>query len=132
MSGSSSSSASSSSSSSSAAAAGRGSGDGEHALTEAEAEIYDRQIRLWGVAAQSRMRSSRVLVVGVSGLGAEVVKNIVLAGMNVVLADAEAVREDHLAAQFFITAEDVGKNVSEGGAGERGGPFSPLASLCPR
>jgi hypothetical protein len=92
-------------------------GSGAPALTEAEAEIYDRQIRLWGVAAQTRMRASRVLLSGLSGLGAEVAKNIVLAGMNVVLADAATVAEEHLAAQFFLTQEDVGKNVSDGGGG---------------
>jgi len=37
-----------------------------------EAEVYDRQIRLWGVEAQRRMTSSRVLVAGLGGLMCEV------------------------------------------------------------
>ena len=52
------------------------------AITEEEAQLYDRQIRLWGLDAQKRLRASRVLVAGMKGLGCEVVKNLVLAGVN--------------------------------------------------
>jgi ubiquitin-like 1-activating enzyme E1 A len=51
-------------------------------LTADEAEQYDRQIRLWGLEAQKRLRTSSVLVVGAGGLGAELCKNIVLAGVR--------------------------------------------------
>ena len=43
-------------------------------LTEREAAVYDRQIRLWGVEAQKRLQTSRILICGFSGLGAEVAK----------------------------------------------------------
>lgn len=78
------------------------------ALSEKEAEIYDRQIRLWGVDAQKRMRSARVLVLGLGALGAEIVKNLVLAGINLTLADEELVTEADLGTNFFLTASDVG------------------------
>ena len=59
-------------------------------FSQAEAEVYDRQIRLWGVEAQKRLRSARVLVSGVCGLGAEVIKNLVLAGVkSVTILDHE-------------------------------------------
>ena len=45
---------------------------GESALSSTEAELYDRQIRLWGVEAQKRLRSAKVLVVGVSDVNLEV------------------------------------------------------------
>lgn len=77
-------------------------------LTDKEAEIYDRQIRLWGVDAQKRMRSARVLVIGVGALGAEVVKNLVLAGINLVLTDEEKVTDADLGINFFLTPADVG------------------------
>ncbi|WAR19881.1 SAE1-like protein, partial [Mya arenaria] len=51
-------------------------------ITEDEAQLYDRQIRLWGLDAQRRLRASRVLLIGLRGLGAEVAKNIVLAGIK--------------------------------------------------
>ena len=41
-------------------------------LTEKEAAIYDRQIRLWGVEAQKRMQNSRVLFCGFRATNAEV------------------------------------------------------------
>jgi len=42
-------------------------------LSAQEAEIYDRQIRLWGVESQQRMQSSRVLLAGAfRGVMAEV------------------------------------------------------------
>ncbi len=42
------------------------------ALTAEEAAIYDRQLRVWGVEAQQRMRSSKVLVLGCRGAAIEV------------------------------------------------------------
>lgn len=42
------------------------------APTFAADEVYDRQIRLWGTEAQSRMQNSRVLFVGMRALQAEV------------------------------------------------------------
>ena len=42
------------------------------ALTAEEAAVYDRQLRVWGVEAQQRMRSSKVLVLGCRGAAIEV------------------------------------------------------------
>lgn len=39
------------------------------AITLEEAELYDRQIRLWGVEAQKNLRAADVLVIGLSGTG---------------------------------------------------------------
>ena len=41
-------------------------------VSNEEAELYDRQIRLWGVEAQSRVRSAKVLIAGLQGLHTEV------------------------------------------------------------
>ena len=51
-------------------------------ITEDEAALYDRQIRLWGVDAQRRLLSSRILLINMQGLGAEIAKNLVLGGVN--------------------------------------------------
>lgn len=45
-------------------------------ITEDEAKLYDRQIRLWGVNSQKMLRKANVLCVGCSGLSSEVIKNI--------------------------------------------------------
>ncbi|CEQ42543.1 SPOSA6832_04364 [Sporobolomyces salmonicolor] len=45
-------------------------------ITEDEAALYDRQLRLWGVEAQNRMRNANVLLAGsFKGIAAEVAKN---------------------------------------------------------
>jgi molybdopterin/thiamine biosynthesis adenylyltransferase len=133
-------------------------------ISEAEAALYDRQIRLWGVEAQRRfvvstakttakkasecgrgvsiegkqlprvekivrnfcnelsgfgtfrtvhcrLRGSHVLVVHLNGLTAEVCKNIVLAGIGTLnIVDDKTVEPIDLAANFFLTAPDVGRN----------------------
>jgi len=71
--------------------------------------LYDRQIRLWGLEAQNRMRSAHVLVVGLTGVATEVIKNIVLAGIgSLTILDAGVVREEDLSASFFFRDTDVG------------------------
>lgn len=80
-------------------------------ITEDEAELYDRQIRLWGLDAQKRLRVTKMLLVGLGGLGAEVCKNIVLAGIkSITLMDDHKLTEDDFFSQFLITREDIGKN----------------------
>jgi len=75
-------------------------------LTEAEHEVYDRQIRVWGVETQKKLSMARVLVAmgrgghdvstttasssAARGLGAETLKNIALAGCGkIVVRDDE-------------------------------------------
>ncbi|POM74339.1 SUMO-activating enzyme (SAE), partial [Phytophthora palmivora] len=82
-------------------------------FSAAEAAVYDRQMRLWGVEAQKRLQNSRVLVSGLSALGSELVKNLVLAGMSVTLHDTQSVTSTAAATQFFLTEEDVGRNRAE-------------------
>ena len=82
-------------------------------LTEEEKARYDRQIRVWGAEAQNRLQNAKVLVIGLSGLHAELVKNIVLAGVSVVLVDSRTVQDHDLGYNFFLEKGDVGKNVAE-------------------
>ncbi|EUC66339.1 ubiquitin activating enzyme (E1) subunit UBA3 [Rhizoctonia solani AG-3 Rhs1AP] len=61
-------------------------------------------------AAMKRMATSNVLIVGVKGLGVEIAKNIVLAGVkSVTLFDPEPVQVQDLGTQFFLRESDVGK-----------------------
>lgn len=82
------------------------------ATAAAEEEIFDRQIRLWGADAQSRIRLSRVFIVnGFEGLASEITKNVVLAGTNVTLHDdGSVVGERDLQGNVFLRREDLGKN----------------------
>ncbi|CAB4067208.1 UBLE1A [Lepeophtheirus salmonis] len=83
-------------------------------ITEAEAQLYDRQIRLWGLDAQKRLRNARVLVIGMSGLGTEVSKNIVLAGVkSLIMIDPENVCAKDAASQFLAPRDKMGFNRAE-------------------
>lgn len=54
-----------------------------------------------------------MLIIGVKGLGAEVAKNITLAGVkSVTLLDDGAVTLDDICAQFLVPRDQLGKNVS--------------------
>lgn len=73
---------------------------------------YDRQLRLWGSAAQELLESAHVCVVGASALGAETLKNLVLPGVGrftlIDIAAAEpAASMSDVASNFFVWAEDV-------------------------
>ncbi|KAJ4353149.1 E1 ubiquitin-activating protein aos1 [Ascochyta clinopodiicola] len=82
-----------------------------------EIALYDRQIRLWGVKAQEKIRTANILLVSIKALANEIAKNLVLAGIgSITLADHESVTEDDLGAQFFVTDSDVGKNRAEAAA----------------
>ena len=83
-------------------------------ITEDEAQLYDRQIRLWGLDAQKRLRASRVLVAGLRGLGCEVAKNLVLAGVkSLKVLDDTALSEEDLESNFLCPVDKVGSNRAE-------------------
>jgi ubiquitin-like 1-activating enzyme E1 A len=79
-------------------------------ISEAEAQLYDRQIRLWGLDAQKRLRASRVLVAGIKGLGCEVAKNLVLAGVkSLKVIDHENLTEEDGQSNFLSPTDKVRK-----------------------
>ncbi|KAF9124780.1 SUMO-activating enzyme subunit 1 [Mortierella sp. 14UC] len=89
----------------------------EHTITEDEAALYDRQIRLWGLEAQHRMRNASILIAGMRALSNEVCKNIILAGVgSITILEHEAVTEKDLGAQFLLRQEDIGRNRGEAAA----------------
>ena len=81
----------------------------EEPLAASEATQYDRQIRLWGLDAQRRIRGTRLVVVGARGLSAEVCKNLVLAGVKSLrLIDPCNVCDSDLGGGFFYGTADIG------------------------
>ena len=60
----------------------------------------------------ARLRASRILMISMKGLGAEICKNLILAGVkSVTMLDHEAVTEDDFVSQFLVAQEQYGKNV---------------------
>jgi ubiquitin-like 1-activating enzyme E1 A len=83
-------------------------------ISAAEIALYDRQIRLWGMQVQEKLRNANVLLIGIKGLGTEIAKNLVLAGIGVLtVLDHEVVSEEDLGAQFFVNETKVGQNRAE-------------------
>eukprot|EP00946_MAST-07B_sp_MAST-7B-sp1_P004548 g4548.t1 len=81
------------------------------AVTKQESEIYDRQIRLWGIEAQQRLQSSRILLAGrFSGTSAEVGKNLVLAGFSATIMDDGVCSGEDLGANFLLRETGIGQN----------------------
>lgn len=69
--------------------------------------MYDRQIRLWGMATQLRLRSAKILVINLGAVGGEIVKNLVLGGINTLeILDSSRVKEEDFLAQFFLPNKD--------------------------
>ncbi|KAK1785943.1 hypothetical protein P4O66_017700, partial [Electrophorus voltai] len=101
----------------------------DNVITEEEAAQYDRQIRLWGLEAQKRLRGSRVLLVGLRGLGAEVAKNLILAGVKgLTLLDHEQVTEESRRAQFLIPVDADGQNQAQASL-ERAQFLNPMVDV---
>ncbi|ABL79217.1 UBA/THIF-type NAD/FAD binding protein [Thermofilum pendens Hrk 5] len=79
-------------------------------LSPEELERYDRQIRVWGVEAQKKLKSSTVLVVGAGGLGSPVAFYLVAAGVGkLIIVDAEDVELSNLNRQILHWTSDLGK-----------------------
>ncbi|AFN82702.1 ubiquitin-activating enzyme E1 [Encephalitozoon romaleae SJ-2008] len=77
---------------------------------EIDESLYSRQLYVVGKDAMKKMMSSKVLVMGLDGLGQEIVKNICLAGVSKVgLFDDRVVSEEDLCTGFYLRREDIGK-----------------------
>ncbi|CAH1967077.1 unnamed protein product [Acanthoscelides obtectus] len=83
-------------------------------LSAVEAELYDRQIRLWGIESQEKLRAADVLLIGVRALGAEIAKNILLSGINsLTILDDRTVTEEEQPRNFLLSKTSVGKKIAE-------------------
>lgn len=74
--------------------------------------LYSRQLYVLGVAAQLRLQSASVVVSGeLSGLGAEIVKNIALAGISSITLQDDGVCEerDVQSGGFLFSQQDVAR-----------------------
>uniref|UniRef100_A0A5F8HKV4 E1 ubiquitin-activating enzyme n=1 Tax=Monodelphis domestica TaxID=13616 RepID=A0A5F8HKV4_MONDO len=78
---------------------------------EINEQLYSRQLYVLGTEAMRRLRRSSMLVSGMKGLGVEIAKNLVLAGVGrLTLHDPSPTCWMDLASQFFLAEEDIGQN----------------------
>lgn len=52
--------------------------------TNIDESLYSRQLYVFGQDAMKKMAKSSILISGMGGLGVEIAKNIILAGVNLV------------------------------------------------
>ncbi|GJN08164.1 hypothetical protein PR202_ga26057 [Eleusine coracana subsp. coracana] len=89
---------------------GGGSSRGE-GVVEIDEDLHSRQLAVYGRETMRLLFASNVLVSGLNGLGAEIAKNIALAGVkSVTLHDVGNVEMWDLSANFFLTEDDIGRN----------------------
>lgn len=76
--------------------------------------LYSRQLYVLGHDAMRRMATSDILISGIGGLGIEIAKNVILGGVkSVTIHDTVECKIGDLAAQYYLTEADVGKNRAE-------------------
>ncbi|XP_044532731.1 ubiquitin-like modifier-activating enzyme 7 [Gracilinanus agilis] len=74
-------------------------------------QLYSRQLYVLGTDAMRKLRLSSMLVSGMKGLGVEIAKNLVLAGVGrLTLHDPSPACWMDLASQFFLSEKDIGQN----------------------
>jgi len=80
---------------------------------EVDEKLYSRQLYVMGHEAQRRMMKSSALVLGVSGLGAEIAKNVILAGISsITLLDPHPCNSFDLGGNFYLSESDIGATAS--------------------
>lgn len=79
-------------------------------LTETEKERYDRQILLWGIKAQGKLKNAKVGIIGTGGLGSPILIYLTVAGIGkIILADKDRVELSNLNRQILHWDKDIGK-----------------------
>jgi ubiquitin-activating enzyme E1 len=78
---------------------------------EIDEDLHSRQLAVYGRETMRKLFASNVLISGMQGLGVEIAKNIILAGVkSVTLHDENVVELWDLSSNFVFTEEDIGKN----------------------
>ncbi|WVZ56606.1 hypothetical protein U9M48_007104 [Paspalum notatum var. saurae] len=90
------------------AAGGSSNGSG---VVEIDEDLHSRQLAVYGRETMRRLFAANVLISGLNGLGAEIAKNLPLAGVkSVTLHDVGNVEMWDLSGNFFLSEDDIGKN----------------------
>ncbi|XP_066519656.1 ubiquitin-like modifier-activating enzyme 1 [Hoplias malabaricus] len=81
------------------------------AQSDIDEGLYSRQLYVLGHDAMRCMSKASVLISGMKGLGVEVAKNVVLAGVgSVIIQDQGSTEWTDLSSQFYLSESDLGQN----------------------
>lgn len=79
-------------------------------LSEEEKAVYDRQLRVWGVDNQLKLRETTVLIVNFDLFTGELAKNCILSGMNVDIYDKTVITRNDC--NFYIRHSEIGQKTN--------------------
>ncbi|KAK8564704.1 hypothetical protein V6N13_019865 [Hibiscus sabdariffa] len=80
-------------------------------LNDIDEDLHSRQLAVYGRETMRRLFASNILISGMQGLGAEIAKNLILAGVkSVTMHDEGVVEMWDLSSSFVFSENDVGKN----------------------
>ncbi|KAK9124596.1 hypothetical protein Sjap_014198 [Stephania japonica] len=84
---------------------------GDRNPPEIDEDLHSRQLAVYGRETMRRLFASNILISGMQGLGVEIAKNVILAGVkSVTLHDEGTVELWDLSGNFIFSESDVGKN----------------------
>ncbi len=73
--------------------------------------LWSRQLIMWGIKGQKRIRNSTVFIAGAGALGNEVAKNLAMLGIKrLIIIDNDKVELSNINRMIFFEREDVGKS----------------------
>ncbi|ANZ75097.1 BA75_02320T0 [Komagataella pastoris] len=85
---------------------------------------------MWGFEAQHRIRSSHILVINFSSVGAEIVKNLVLGGLGfLTIIDSGKILEQDLSGNFFFDVSLLGCTKLDSAVKERIQELNPRVDI---
>ena len=77
-------------------------------------ELYSRQIIFLGFDTMKKISKLKIMIIGLRGLGAEIAKNIIVSGPQIVtLYDPNLVAFNDLGSNFYLSEDDIGKRRDE-------------------
>ncbi|RZC82799.1 hypothetical protein C5167_045584 [Papaver somniferum] len=84
---------------------------GDENSHEIDGDLHSRQLVVYGRETMRRLFASNILVSGMQGIGADIEKNLILAGVkSVTLHDEGNVELWDLSSNFIFSEDDIGKN----------------------
>ncbi|KAH7447696.1 hypothetical protein KP509_01G117400 [Ceratopteris richardii] len=87
------------------------SSNGSPSEMDIDEDLHSRQLAVYGRETMRRLFRANVFISGLQGLGVEIAKNVILAGVkSVVLHDTRSVDLWDLGGNFYLSDADIGKN----------------------
>ena len=92
--------------------------------------LYSRQILTYGTDAMNEIQNYKILIIGLRGLGIEIVKNLILAGpKEVSISDKNICKINDLGSNFYIDEGDINTKSLEDSCFEKLNTLNPNVNV---